>query len=243
MNSKAMRTISLVVLACAVILGLWFWRRARHSEQFGPSGQLPLETITFNKHIAPIVFSNCSGCHRPGESAPFPLLRYSDVKQRAEQILDVTESRFMPPWLPSRGLLKFTDERILEDGEISLIRHWVEQGTVEGNPSDLPATPTWAEGWQLGEPDLVVSMPEPFVLPPDGKDVFRNFVIPVPIPSTRFVKAVEMRPGNRQVVHHAELLIDPTRASRYFDEQDPRPGYEGMEQGLSAVKPSGHFVA
>src|SRR5580704_8690913 len=88
--------------------------------------------MTFNKDVAPIVFQYCAPCHRPGESAPFNLLGYDDVKKRARQIVTVTERRYMPPWLPEPGFGKFEGERRLSDEQIRLIERWVEQGAVEG---------------------------------------------------------------------------------------------------------------
>src|ERR1700686_3503292 len=112
--------------------------------------------VTFNRDIAPILFHYCAACHRPGESGPFPLLSYKDAKSHARQIAAVTQSRFMPPWLPSRGEYKFADEMRLSDAQIATIAHWVEQGTMEGAASDLPPIPKFAEGWGMGPPELVV---------------------------------------------------------------------------------------
>ena len=111
---------------------------------------------------------------------PFALLDYSDVRKRVGQIAVVTKSRFMPPWLPEHGYGDFALERRLPDEQIEMIQRWVQGGAIEGDPSDLPPTPQWREGWQLGEPDLVVRVPQRYTLRPDGTDVFRNFVIPVP---------------------------------------------------------------
>src|SRR5437870_2289109 len=98
-------------------------------------------------------------------------------------------------------------------------------GAVEGDPRDLPLPPRWIEGWQLGAPDLVVTLPQPYVLQADGSDVSRVFVFPVPVNGTRYVKGLEFRPGNPQAVHHANIRIDRTPASRQLDDQDPAPGY------------------
>jgi len=137
--------ILLFIVMCASALLLWAWAsrpRAESSELFEA---YPAGVVTFNRHVAPIVFANCAPCHRPGEAAPFPLLSYGDVKQRAGQITDVTHRRFMPPWLPKRGLVKFARERILTEQEIDLIRQWAAEGTAEGNPADLPSIPEWTE--------------------------------------------------------------------------------------------------
>src|SRR5580704_14257786 len=107
---------------------------------------------TFNKDIAPILFHHCAACHHPGESGPFPLLSYRDAKFHARQIAAVTQSRFMPPWLPVPGEFRFADELRLSDAQIAMITDWVKQGAVEGAPSDLPPAPSFAEGWQMGTP-------------------------------------------------------------------------------------------
>src|SRR6185295_12309808 len=118
------------------------------------------EPVTFNKHIAPLVFQNCAGCHRPGEVAPFSLLSYSDVSKRSKQIQEVTKSRFMPPWKSVEGHGKFVGERRLTGEQVELIAKWVEQGTAEGDAKDLPPQPEFKDGWKLGPPDIVLTMPE-----------------------------------------------------------------------------------
>jgi len=185
------------------------------------------EPITFNKHVAKIVFQNCSTCHREGEVAPFSLLTYDDVQKRAEQIQQVTSDRFMPPWKSVEGYGHFIGERRLSPEEISTISQWVEQGAVEGDPADLPAAPQFSNDWTLGEPDLVITMPEAFTVPADGDDIYQNFVLPFQVPEGKYVKAIEYRPGNRRVVHHATLSMEMSHESRKKDEADPQPGFRG----------------
>lgn len=201
------------------------------------------EHPVFTRDIAPIIFDNCSLCHRPGEAAPFSLLTYQDVAKRARQISEVTTSRFMPPWLPDPKSNHFEGERILTSVEIETIAKWVEQGAPEGDPESLPATPQFTDGWQLGKPDLIVTMEESFKLLADGKDIYRNFVIPIPLDKARFVKAMELRPGNPRAVHHAFMLVDSTKESRRLDQSDPQQGYPGMDSGTGASSPSGHFIS
>jgi Flp pilus assembly protein TadD len=199
--------------------------------------------VTFNRDIAPIIFRSCSTCHRPGEAAPFPLLNYSDVKKHARQIVDVTRSRSMPPWLPDVQPLKFRDEMRLSDAEIGMLQRWVEQGEVEGNASDLPEPPKFVEGWRLGKPDLILTATKPFVLPPQGTDTYWNFIFPVPIEGTRWVKAVEIRPGDKRYVHHANILIDRTGSSRRR-ELEPGAGFGGMEIRIESqvFDPDSHLL-
>ncbi len=212
--------------------------RANHLLQRRPAGQ-----VTFNRDIAPIVFRSCATCHRPGEAAPFSLLNYSDVKKHARQIAEVTQSRAMPPWLPEPQKLKFADELRLADAEINLIQRWVEQGAVEGDPADLPPQPKFVEGWRLGKPDLVLTANKPLTLPPSGTDTYWNFIFPVPIQETRWVKAVEIRPGDKRYVHHANILVDRAGSSRKR-ETEPGAGFGGMEIRIESqvFDPDSHLL-
>jgi Flp pilus assembly protein TadD len=198
-------------------------------------------TVTFTHDVAPIIFRHCSGCHRPGQPAPFSLLSYEDIRPRARGIVRALRNRSMPPWKPEPGSGEFEGDRRLDIEQISLIERWVEQGALRGNPADLPLAPAWAPGWQTGEPDLVVTMPEPYELAPNTTDSIRTFVIPIPLHSRRFVRAIEFQPGNFKVVHHANIKIDSTRGSRWLDEEEPGPGYEGGG-GRHATFPDGHFL-
>jgi tetratricopeptide (TPR) repeat protein len=187
----------------------------------------PPDGLTFNRDIAPIIWARCAPCHRPGEIGPFSLIAYEDVRRRATQIARVTARRLMPPWKPEQDRGVFQDERGFAPGELEKIQRWIAEGLARGDPRDLPPVPAWPEGWRLGTPDLVVEMPEPFAVRADGPDVFRTFVIPIPLTAPRYVRAIEFRPGNARVVHHANLGIDRTRSSRMLDARDPEPGYVG----------------
>lgn len=214
---------------------------ARPGEPPGQEADRP----AFTRDIAPIVFDHCAPCHRPGGSGPFSLLSHEDVARRARQIAEVTASRFMPPWLPEPGYGAFVGERRLTDEQISRITAWVASGGIEGDPADLPATPTFPEGWDLGEPDLVARLPEPYTLPAEGFDVFRNLVMPIPVTELRWVKTIELRPGSPQVVHHAIMAVDDTPSSRRLEaaetEQPDEPGFSGMDMG-QAFMPDGHLM-
>ena len=229
----------LVVLASACVVDpLVAGRAQQQSQAAGVDAQ-----ITFNRDIAPIIFRSCATCHRPGEAAPFSLLTYSDAKKHAHQIVDVTKSRIMPPWLPEPQELKFADEMRLSDAEINLIERWVEQGEMEGNPADLPPQPKFVEGWRLGKPDMILTAEKPLVLPPQGTDTYWNFIFRVPIEETRWVKAVEIRPGDKQYVHHANILVDREGASRRR-ESEPGAGFGGMEIRIDSkvFDPDSHLL-
>jgi len=216
---------------------------ARVPRQAPPPAQSSLAPVTFNHDIAPIMFRSCATCHRPGEAAPFSLLAYAEVRKHARQIADVTRSRVMPPWLPEPQALKFRDELRLTDAEISLIQRWVEQGEAEGNPADLPPQPKFVEGWRLGKPDLILTAAKPLTLPPEGTDTYWNFIFPVPIHQTQWVKAIEIRPGDKRYVHHANILVDRTGQSRQR-ETEPGAGFGGMEIRIESpvFDPDSHLL-
>src|SRR5262245_258047 len=195
-------------------------------------------SVTFARDVAPILYRSCVPCHHDGGPGPFALVTYADTRRRAAQIVKVTESRAMPPWKPEPGV-PFAGERRLTEAQVRTLERWMNGGAPEGNRAELPPPPRVAPGWQLGAPDLVVTLPE-YALRAGGADVFRNFVVPVPGEGPRFVRALEFRPGNA-AVHHANIRVDPTRASRERDEADPAPGYEG-EILRSADFPDGHFL-
>lgn len=195
---------------------------------------------TFMRDVAPILFKHCAQCHHPGGSAPFSLLTYSGVRQHATQIALLTKSRLMPPWKAEPGDEKFVGLDPLTDAQIDVIQRWVRAGAPEGDRRDLPLAPEWTEGWQLGKPDLVVNFPQPYILPADGPDISRVFVLPLPVNRLRHVRGIEFRSGNPRV-HHANIRIDATPASRRLEEQDPSAGYDGLIL-RSAVYPDGHFL-
>ena len=199
--------------------------------------------VTFNRDIAPIVFHYCATCHRPGESGPFPLLTYKDTKSHARQMAAVTQTRFMPPWLPEPGEFKFADELRLSDAQIALIANWVEQGAAEGVAADLPAKPNFTEGWQMGQPDLIIKAEKPYLLPANGSDQYWNFIFRAPVNQTRWVKGMEVRPGDKRVVHHANVLVDRLESAR-AQETSPGAGFGGMEIKIEseAFDPDSHFL-
>ena len=208
----------------------------------GAAAAQPAAPPTYAGDIAPLVRQHCAPCHRPGEAGPFPLLTYDDVRRRARQIAEVTASRFMPPWKPEPGFGgPFIGSRRRPDDAVAAFERWAAAGAPPGDPGRLPPPSDWPRGWRLGTPDLVVTMPEPFTVPADAPDTFRNFVLPIPVARTAFVAGIEFRPGNARVAHHANLRLDRTPASRQLDAQDPAPGYEGPISP-QAHYPDGHFL-
>lgn len=190
-----------------------------------PAEEPSSATITFNRDIAPMIFSNCVICHREGEVAPFGLTSYAQVSKRARQIAEVVTQRLMPPWKPAPEYGHFANERRLSDSQVSLIESWVDAGRPEGERADLPPLPRFPTGWQLGKPDMIVRMQKRFALYADGPDLYQHFVIPLGLSEDRVIRAVEVHPGNPKIVHHAHMFLDNTGQARLLDEADPSDGY------------------
>ncbi|HVR29385.1 MAG TPA: tetratricopeptide repeat protein [Thermoanaerobaculia bacterium] len=222
--------------ATAALLAALAWGACAHDAAESEPGSAA--AVTFTRDVAPILYRHCLPCHRAGEAAPFELRTWDDARRHARLIAEVTERRYMPPWLPDPDYVAYRDVRRLSDEEIATLARWVAAGAPEGNRRDLPPEPDLPRGWRLGEPDLVVTLPEPYPLAAEGADVIRNFVVPLEA-SGRFVSAVELRPGSPAAVHHANVLADTTGTARQLDLADPEPGYEGM---VGAVAPGGHFL-
>jgi hypothetical protein len=182
--------------------------------------------VTYAKDIAPILFKECVACHRPGEVAPFSLLNYQDAAKRAKMLAKVTKQRFMPPWKAEHGYGKFKDERYLTDAQIELIKQWADAGA--------------SKDWILGKPDVIATMPQPFALKADGKDVQRAFAIPINLPEDRYLVGFEFRAGNPQIVHHSIISRDTNGEAGQRDAADPQPGYKsfggtGTKEGWNGV--------
>jgi len=163
---------------------------------------------TFSRDVAPILYRECAACHRPGGVAPFSLLNYQDAARRAKLIASVTTSRYMPPWLAAEP--RFQHERKLTAAEIATLARWAEAGAPEGNPADAPPPPQFPEGWQLGKPDLEAEMRFPFTVPAEGPDLYQCFAVPSGSARARWVRALDIRPGDTKAVHHVLLFQDIT---------------------------------
>jgi Flp pilus assembly protein TadD len=210
----------------------------------GPAAAVSGQPPTFTREVAPILFKNCAPCHHAGGPGPFSLLTFNDARRHARQIAKVTGRRYMPPWLPERGHGRFVGERHLSDSDIETLAAWAGAGAPEGDPRLLPPAPVFPEGWQLGTPDLVLRAPEPFVVPAEGSDVFWNLVLPSTVTRTRYVRAMEILPGNKRLVHHANVLLDSSGTARALDERTPGQGFPGMDLELASnrFEPDSHFL-
>jgi hypothetical protein len=164
----------------------------------GPAAEVP----TFTKDVAPILYENCTTCHRPGEIAPMSLLTYDDARPYAKAIRDEVAEGHMPPWHADAPAGTFENERRLTDAEKKIIADWVAGGARKGNLKDLPAQPQYADGWSIGKPDVVFEMPQEFKIPETGAIEYQYFYVPTNFTEPKFVQAIEARPGDRSVVHH-----------------------------------------
>jgi tetratricopeptide (TPR) repeat protein len=224
-----------VFVLCAVLAICAGCRQSTETPAITPSD---VGLVTFTRDIAPIVFARCASCHHPGEAAPFSLLTYDDVRRRGRQIVEVTQKRLMPPWLPTEGEGHFVHARRLSDRELQALASWVEAGMPRGDESQLPTTPEFASGWQTGQPDLVLESPA-YRLDSQERDVFRNFVVPVGLDAPRWVESIELRAENPRVTHHARLGVDSFNDSVRRNAEDGQPGYPGMAW---AQDPDGQLV-
>jgi peroxiredoxin len=174
--------------------------------------------VTYHRDVQPILQKHCQSCHRPGQVGPFSLMTYRQAVNWASDIKDYTQSRQMPPWKVSEGVA-FHNDRRLSEKEVTTLAAWVDEGTPEGNPRDARPAPSFTDGWQLGEPDLVLSPKADFVLGPGGRDLFRCFVLPTNLTEDKYVVAFEVKPGNPRVVHHTLNFIDATGQARRLEER------------------------
>jgi thiol-disulfide isomerase/thioredoxin len=205
--------------------------------------------VTYYRDVLPIVQNQCQTCHRPNEVGPFSLMTYRQATKWGEDMKEYTQNRKMPPWKPTQEHGSFRDERGLTEREIATIAQWVDSGMKEGDPKDAPPPRHFSEGWQLGEPDLVLTVPKEMTIGATGKDLFRVFVLPTGLTEDKFVSAIEVRPGNKRVVHHTLNFLDTQGRGRKLeeqekertkkpDEQDYGPGYS-VSMGVGFFPPSG----
>lgn len=219
-----MRVFALLILALACALA-------------SPRAQ----TIAFGEHISPIIYNNCTSCHRTGEIGPMPFTNYSEVATYATMIQHVTQTRAMPPWKPNPNYGRHIGEQTLTQSEIDLIREWVDAGFPRGDLALEAPLPTFPTGSALGTPDLVLTMAEPFTIRGNNEDQYQVFVLPTGLTEHRAVAAIEFRPGNRQIVHHALLAVDVTGTARRKDLETPEYGYAsfgGFDSPIAALLPS-----
>lgn len=194
------------------------------------------QEVNFSQDIAPIIYNHCTTCHRPGEIGPFSLTNYEQVKAWAPMIQYVTSIKYMPPWKPDPSYQNYQRENYLTEAEIQKISAWVAQGTPRGNPALEPALPVFPTGSQIGTPDLVVSFKQSYVHKGNNQDEYRYFVIPTGLTEAKDLIGLELRPGNKAIVHHALVWADTTGEAKAIDDRTPEYGYEqGANSALSTI--------
>lgn len=199
----------------AVILGV-----------LAPTLPATAEEVTFAEDIAPIVFNNCTICHRPGEiQQDLPWTNYEEISAFADMIAEVVSEGVMPPWPPDRSFSQFVGERTLSETQIKLIQDWAAAGAPLGDPDKVPPLPDFPEGSVLGEPDLTLTFDKPYRIKGNNRDEYRVFVLPTGLTEDKELVAVEFRPGNPQIVHHAILSIDTTGEGRTEDARSSAAGF------------------
>ena len=190
---------------------------------------------TYSKDVAPILFANCSGCHRAGEIAPMSLMNYKEVRPWARAIGARVADGTMPPWHADPAHGRFATARMLSEIQKATIAKWVAAGSPEGNPGDLPMAPAFKDGWNIGEPDAVLSMQEDYPIPATGDVPYQYFEVPANFAEDRFIQAWEVKPGNRSVVHH---IIVSTRPPKEIIDQQMKQQQQMMLQRMFGPKPA-----
>jgi hypothetical protein len=203
MTSKALALASLFAISIAAS---------------APTGaQSPSETTsgpTFSRDVAPILFKNCTSCHRPGEIAPMSLLTYKDARPWAKSIATRVSAGTMPPWHADPSTGEFVNDRRLSAADKDTILRWASAGAPEGDPGDLPAQPKYVEGWTIGQPDAILTMQEDYPVPATGTVAYQYFEVPTNFTEDKWIQAFEVRPGNREVVHHVIVYTRPPESAQ-----------------------------
>jgi len=187
--------------------------------------------VTFHKDVEPLLQAHCQTCHRPGEIGPMPLLTYQDTRKWAKAIKEAVLSRKMPPWYADSSVQHYFDDPSLTSAEIDTLKSWADAGAPEGDPKDAPKPRQWVEGWNIGVPDKIVEMPEAYQIPATGTVEYTYIILPTGFTQDTWVRAAEVRPENRALMHHAVLFIR-TPGSKWLGEYPvgvpfvpaPRPG-------------------
>lgn len=231
---KKIAVASTIALFSVLSMFLWPSSQARET-------RLPPSQVTFNKDVAPIFYQHCVECHRPGEASPMSLLTYKEARPWARSIREKVVSREMPPWHADPHFGEFSNDRRLTEQAINTIVAWVDGGAKEGDAKDLPTAPQYSSDWKIGKPDLILTMAEEYTLEAQGSDEYIDFVIPTRLAESKWIKAVEIHPGNKQVVHHAIAFIQtPEMAAAAKANAQSKPPADSIfyrEGTLQRVKP------
>jgi hypothetical protein len=163
--------------------------------------------VTFYKDVLPVLQKNCQTCHRPGEAAPMAFLNYEETRPWAKAIKTAVLTKKMPPWFADSHYGKFSNDRTLPQSDQEMLVNWADTGAKAGDPKDAPKPIDWVEGWRIGKPDAILSMPVAFDVPPSGTIDYQYIIIPTGFTEDKYVQMAEARPGDRAVVHHIIAFI------------------------------------
>ncbi len=223
---RVRRGISVGIAVAISVAGALFWLGT------GSANPKTAKNVTFSKDVAPIFFKQCAECHRPGEGAPFSALSYKDVRPWARSIKEKVVNRTMPPWHADPHYGQFKNDRTMTQKEIDTIVAWVEGGAPEGNPKELPPVPSFTEGWEIGEPEMVIPIPEEYSYKTGNKvDEYQYFDVPTNFTEDKYVIRAEARPGNRKIVHHIIAFIVPP-GTPSMGKMTSEQRYKAMEAAL-----------
>jgi mono/diheme cytochrome c family protein len=239
-----MRNNLVVVVAPAIVLAALAGGRTE-------AQQTTANAPTFAKDVAPILYKHCVSCHRPGEAAPMALLTYEQARPYARAIAAAVANRTMPPWHAEAPAGTFHNERILSDAERQTLVAWATGGAVNGDPKEMPAPPTFVDGWSLGKPDLVLEMQEDYSIPASGAIEYEHFYVPTDFTEPRWITSIEIKPGNRQLVHHVLVFhvakpdgtVTPVGRANAKDSVTPRPRTQGTRPRRAADGTARRLVA
>src|SRR5215470_16957127 len=178
--------IVIAAIFCLAITGLFLLPASQ-----ADTTRTSTKQVTFTKDVAPIFFKNCAECHRAGEAAPFSVMSYKDVRPWAKSVKEKVVKREMPPWHADPHVQEFKNDRRMTQAEIDTVTAWVDGGSIEGDPNDLRAAPKFVDGWRIGKPDMILSMPEEFTLEASGPDEYQYFEIPTNFTEDKYVQMAE----------------------------------------------------
>jgi hypothetical protein len=198
------------------------------------------DKYTWNEHIAPIIFKNCTPCHRPGESGPFSLLNYDDAIKKSKLIKFVTQTRYMPPWPADPSYSHFIGEKVLTNDQITKIKTWVENDSPKGE-GDEPIAPTFYTGSHFGKPDLVIKSPRAVKIKGNGTDAFLILKFPYEIERDTIIEFAEFVPDQRKLVHHVNGHLVSYDATRKFNYMSGESVHEDTRAHLMDVYKKMHI--
>src|SRR5688572_17984629 len=198
----------------ALLLAAMATTVTRTEAQAPRQAQRAVPAPTFSKDVAPVLYKHCTTCHRPGEVAPMSLLTYQEARPWARAIRDNVTSGVMPPWHADPAHGKWLNERRLTPEEKDVIARWVAAGAPEGNKRDLPKQPEYAQGWQIGKPDVVIAMEKDYAVQATGEIPYQYFQMQTNFTEDKWIQALEIRPGNRSVVHHVLVYARSPQTTR-----------------------------